>query len=153
MVWDSPMWSEMVQDSLKLYKAIWNGPRWSEMVQDGLKWSKVVQVPKTVKDTWDILKKYTFCIHTAWAPKARRLAAKKGNAQPSSPFLWFNLFSLFFSFLCVQIFPYGQVDSLFQMDHGAISPSLMVLFVTIYSSFVNWNRVDICHDRYDQSSC
>ena len=55
---------------------------------------------------------------------------KKGNARPSSPFLWFNLFSVFFSFLYVQIFPYSQVDSFFQMDHGAISPSLMVLFHT-----------------------
>ena len=53
---------------------------------------------------------------------------KKGNARPSSPFLWFNLFSVFFSFLFVQIFPCGQVDKLLGMSHGAISPSLMVLF-------------------------
>ena len=36
---------------------------------------------------------------------------------------------LFFSFLFVQIFPYGQVERLFQMGQGAISPSLMVLFL------------------------
>ena len=34
-----------------------------------------------------------------------------------------NLISLFF----LQIFPYGQVNKLFQMDHSVISPSLIVL--------------------------
>ena len=94
-----------------------------EMVRkcQGLKWSKL-----TNKQKWG---KNTFRLRPAWAPKARRLEAKKENAQPSSPFLWFNLFLC--SFLFVQIFSYGQVDRLFHMGHGAIPPSLMVLFIFI----------------------
>ena len=84
------------------------------MVQYGLKWSKMVQHSKMVKDAWNIGKN-TWCKRMAWAPKARRPAEK-----PSSPFLWFNLFSVFFSFLSVQSIPYGQVDRLFQMSHGAV---------------------------------
>ena len=56
---------------------------------------------------------------------------------------WFNLFSLFFSFLFVQIFPYGQIDRLFQMGHGATSPSLMVLFIIVNSIYLGHPIYDI----------
>merc|ERR1711971_1029761 len=77
-------------------------------------------------------------IHFVYVQPERRrregLQQKKKNAQPSSPFLWFNLFSVLFSFLFVQIFPYGQVDRLFHISHGAIPPSLMVLLKLISHS-------------------
>ena len=52
-----------------------------------------------------------------------------GNGQEMSGngSKWLNLFSFFFSFFFVQIFPYSQVDRLFQMGHGAISSCMMVL--------------------------
>ena len=70
----------------------------------------------------------SFCVHKAWAPKGQRLSVKsakrkcqrrkawapkagrpaqeKASAWPSSLFQWSNLFSWFFSFLFVQIFPF-----------------------------------------------
>ena len=71
----------------------------------------------------------TFCIQGLSAEGATA-DVKKANTRPSSPFLWFNLISLFFSFLFVQILPYGQVDRLLKMSLGAIPPSLMILFCT-----------------------
>ena len=90
------------------------------MVQDGPRFQNGQRCLKHWKKY--ILQTYSL---SAEGAKAGR---KKGNIRPSSPFPWFNLFSVFFSFLSVQIFPCGQVDKLFQMSHGAISPSLMVLF-------------------------
>ena len=132
--------SKMVRKWSKIVK---NGSGWSEMVQKGSRWSKIPKWSKML----EALNKNTFCIHTAWAPKARKLAAKKGKARPSSQFLWFNLFTVFSSFLVVQIIPYGQVDRLFQMDHGAISPSLMVLFSCkeVKTLFISWFNSNVRH--------
>ena len=38
------------------------------------------------------------------AEEGRRLAAKKENAQPSSPFLWLNIFCVLFFSLCLNLF-------------------------------------------------
>ena len=63
----------------------------------------------------------TFCQRTAWAPTAKNV-----NHPPHFNslilFLCSFLFSVFKSFLN------SQIDRLVQMDHSAISPSLMVLF-------------------------
>ena len=77
---------------------------------------------------------------------------KKANARPSSPFLWFNFYFVFFSFLFVQIFPCGQIDRLFQMDHGAISPSLMVLFCKVLS-FYRKHNIDKIFSRTERDLC
>ena len=90
------------------------------MVQDGPRFQNGQRCLKH----W---KKYILQTYGLSAEGAKA-GGKKGNARPSSPFLWFNLFSVFFSFLFVQIFPCGQVDKLLGMSHGAISPSLMALF-------------------------
>ena len=115
----------MVKNGLKWSMIVWNGPLLSEMVQDGPRWSKI---PK-----WSKMLEALEKIHFANVqPERRRREGwqkKKGSVRPSSPFPWFNLFSVFFSFLFVQTFPYGQVARLFQMSHGVISPSLMVLFL------------------------
>ena len=138
--------SKMVRKWSKIVK---NGSGWSEMVQKGSRWSKIPKWSKML----EALNKNTFCIHTAWAPKARKLAAKKGKARPSSQFLWFNLFTVFSSFLVVQNIPYGQVDRLFQMDHGAISPSLMVLFFFCFLSSSDTTQLfNLCHSRIEKAS-
>ena len=95
------------------------------MVQDGPRFQNGQRCLKH----W---KKYILQTYGLSAEGAKA-GGKKGNARPSSPFLWFNLFSVFFSFLSVQIFPCGQVDKLVQMSHGAISPSLMVLLTNVAS--------------------
>ena len=63
----------------------WSG---QELSRNGLKWSDY-----DLKLTNNKKRQNTFCIRLAWAPKAWRLAVKTGNAQPSSPFLWFNTFT------------------------------------------------------------
>ena len=104
-------------------------PRWSKMVHYGPRWSKI---PK-----WSKMLEALEKIHFAnIRPERRRREGrreKKGNTRPSSPYVWFNLFSVFFSFFFVQIFRYDQVDRLFQMSHGAISPSLMVLLLIVFT--------------------
>ena len=115
---DVRKWSTMVRKWLGSVR------KWSKIVRNGLKWYKI---PKR-SNILEALKKNFFLLTHGLSAEGAKAGGKKGNAQPSSPFLWFNLFSVFFSFLFVQIFPYGQVDRLFQMSHGAISPSLMVLY-------------------------
>ena len=106
-----------------------NGPKWPGNVR---KWSGNSQkmsenYPKNVQEmSSDGLKLSGYCLkltnkpkrgkNTSFIPQTRKLAAKKWNGQPFSPFLWFNFFSVFFSFLFVQIFPYGQSDRLFHIE-------------------------------------
>ena len=71
------------------------------------KWSgNVNKLPEIIRifSKIDNITKNTFCIRPAWAPKARRLAAKKANAQPSSPLLWFNFFLCSFLFFLFKSF-------------------------------------------------
>ena len=111
MLGDVRKWSEMVRKwsgSVRIWSKIFrNGPWWSEMVKN-------VQDGPRFQDGQICLKHWKK-IHFAYTRPER------------------NLFPVFFSFLSVQIFPCGQVDKLFQMSHGAISPSLMVLFSFSYS--------------------
>ena len=105
------------------------------MVQKGPRWSKI---PKQSRDARSI-ERNTFCIHTAWA--ARRSATKKRTHSTILPISMVQSFSVFFSFLFVQIFPYGQVDRLFHMSHGAIPPSLMVLFTPDHTNIIQFDPV------------
>ena len=65
--------------------------------------------------------------HHWYTPYKYNLSAEGAKAykkeQTSSHFVF-----LFFLFSWFKSFAYGQVDRLFQMSHGAISPSFMVLF-------------------------
>ena len=95
---------------------------WSERVQDCPKyWKCILHI---ISDT---------CCIQGLSAEGAKADVKKANARPSSQ-LQFDLISLFFSFLFVQIFPYRQVDRLFHMSHGAIPPSLMVLFQIYFLS-------------------
>ena len=59
----------------------------------------MVQDSKTVKDAWSI--GIFFCMHTAWAPKARRPAAKKSKRSTILPISLVQfLFCVLFFSLC-----------------------------------------------------
>ena len=90
----------------------------------------MVKDSETIKDAWNIGKiHFEYVRPECRSRKGRRQKRKRSNILPIS---MVQLFSVFFSFLFVQIFPHGQVDRLFQLDHGAISPSLMVLLVFMH---------------------
>ena len=116
MVWNGPIWSEMVQNSLKIvqrnFETVQDGLKCFRMVQNGTKWSNVVQDPKTVKDTWNI-RKNTFYIQMDWAPKARRPAAKKKRSTILPFSMVQSFFCVLFFALCsnLSIRPGGQVVS------------------------------------------
>ena len=67
-------------------------------------------------------------MHTSsLSAEGAKACSKKRKRSTILPVSLVQFFSVLFSFLFVQIFPYGQVDRLFYMSHGAIPPSLMVL--------------------------
>ena len=77
----------------------------------------------------------------AWAPKARRLTSKEAYPWLSSPYDWSNqLFcSLHSIWSNLSMWPYGQ---LWSNGHGDISPSLMVLLISLVHvtiiSYFSW---------------
>ena len=83
-----------------------------------------------------------------WALKGQRLSVKGGQSlRGKSKHLTILPISTAKSYISllfiVQIFPYSQIDRLFQMDHGATSPSLMVLCLIPVKAAV-WGTYESC---------
>ena len=100
------------------------------MVQDGIKWYKMFHGGSRFQNSQRYLKhRKKYILHTyGLSAEGAKVLQKKKRTLDILPFSTVQSFSVLFSFLFVQIFPCGQVDSLFQIGHGATSPSLMVLF-------------------------
>ena len=94
-----------------------NFRKWSENIK---KWSKIIRILSKIEKQTKQRRKFILYTSSLSAEGAKAGSKKKGNAQPSSPFLWFNLFLCYFLFF--SFCSYGQVDRLFHMSHGAYTP-------------------------------
>ena len=74
-------------------------------------------------------------IPTAWAPKARRATSQEVQAWCFSLYYWSNQLFCSPHSLCSNHSIWPHMDSYVPNCHGDISPSLMVLFISIFSYF------------------
>ena len=107
---------EMVQDDQEMFKkcqlmSVNSMTLYKAVCQDGQRFRNNKRCLKHRKNTFWICK--------AWVPKPQRPAAKKETLE-HPPHFYGSIF-----FLCSFLF---SLFKSFQMSHGAISPSLMVLF-------------------------
>ena len=122
-----------------------------QKIQKGIKSKKCQLIQKMLGDIWFVtagclmdpayhhqyIRTAATHMHGLSAEGAKA-DVKKATARPSSPlqqnnpiFWFFNVlfFQIFPLFKCFHLYPYRPVV---QMDHGAISPSQMVLFVFVF---------------------
>ena len=74
-------------------------------------------------------------IPTAWAPKARRATSHEVQAWRFSLYYWSNQLFCSPHSLCSNHSIWPHMDSYVPNCYGDISPSLMVLFISIFSYF------------------
>ena len=94
----------------------------------------MVRISSKIYNNKKIKEKYILYTSSLSAEGAKA-GSKKRKRSTILPISMVQSFFLC-SFLFVQIFPYGQVDRLFHMGHGAIPPSLMVLLAPTFALFI-----------------